>query len=307
MTNRNDLINTVRSFNRSYTRQIGLLEEGLLKSEFSLTEVRVLHELAHAGGLFATDLARDLSLDRGYLSRLLKKLEHRGLVTREPSKQDGRQAVLALSAEGRRAFDRLDQAAHDEVNLLLDRLTDVQQVQLVKAMSTIQRLLGDLPEDKVPYILRTPQSGDYGWIIHRQAVLYQNEYRFDETYEALIAEILSGFIRNFDPRYERGWIAERDSEVVGSVFVVRESGSVARLRLLYVDPVARGLGIGTRLVEECIRFARAKGYKTLTLWTSDVLHSAQRIYKAAGFTLTSEEPHHSFGQDLIGQHWTLAL
>ncbi len=307
MTNRNDLINIVRSFNRSYTRQIGLLEEGLLKSEFSLTEVRVLHELAHADGLFATDLARDLMLDRGYLSRLLKKLEDRGLVTRKPSKQDGRQAVLALSGEGRIAFDRLDQATHDEVNIVLDQLTDTQQIQLTKAMSTIQRLLGDLPENKVPYILRPTQSGDYGWIIHRQAVLYQNEYRFDETYEALIADILSAFIRNFDPQYERGWVAERDTEVVGSVFVVRESDSVARLRLLYVDPVARGLGIGTRLVEECIRFARAKGYKTLTLWTSDVLHSAQRIYKAAGFELTAEEQHHSFGQDLIGQHWNLKL
>lgn len=173
MTNKNDLLNTVRSFNRSYTRQIGLQEEGLLKSEFSLPEVRVLHELALGDGLFAADLARDLTLDRSYLSRLLKKLENRGLVTREPSKQDGRQAVLTLSAEGLRAFDRLDQAAHDEVNPLLDRLTDVQQIQLTRAMSTIQRLLGDLPEDKVPYILRPPQSGDYGWIIHRQAVLYQ--------------------------------------------------------------------------------------------------------------------------------------
>lgn len=214
---------------------------------------------------------------------------------------------MALTEKGRDAFRPLDQASHDEVAALLDRLTVGERELLIKAMSTVQRLLGDHPEDKVPYILRPPQSGDYGWIIHRQAVLYLQEYGFDETFEALIAGILSEFIRNFDSQFERGWIAECNTEVVGSVFVTRDSESVAKLRLLYVDPSARGLGIGTRLVDECIRFARAKGYHTLTLWTNDVLVSARRIYEAAGFRLISEETHRSFGQDLVGQHWNLEL
>lgn len=307
MKSNRDQINRVRSFNRSYTRQLGLLEEGLLKSEFSLTEVRVLYELANREGLSARDLVRDLNLDGGYLSRLLKKFEKRGFLAREPAEHDARQTVLALTEKGRDAFRPLDQASHDEVAALLDRLTVGERELLIKAMSTVQRLLGDHPEDKVPYILRPPQSGDYGWIIHRQAVLYLQEYGFDETFEALIAGILSEFIRNFDSQFERGWIAECNTEVVGSVFVTRDSESVAKLRLLYVDPSARGLGIGTRLVDECIRFARAKGYHTLTLWTNDVLVSARRIYEAAGFRLISEETHRSFGQDLVGQHWNLEL
>lgn len=307
MTSLNSQINSIRSFNRFYTRQLGLLDEGLLKSEFSLTEVRVLYELAHTEGLSARDLVRNLGLDGGYLSRLLKKFEARGYLTRQPSDEDARQIILALTTKGREAFQPLDQASHDEVAALLDRLSAGERDMLIRAMATVQRLLGDSSQAKVPYILRPPQPGDMGWVIHRQAVLYYQEYGFDETFEALVAEILSDFALNFDPRCERGWIAERDGEVVGSVFLTRKSEEVARLRLLYVDPCARGLGIGTRLVDECIRFARAKGYRTLTLWTNDVLVSARRIYQAAGFRLVSQESHHSFGQDLVGQHWDLEL
>ena len=303
----NSQIDAFRDFNRFYTRQIGLLEEGLLKSEFSLTELRVLYELAYSDGLTATSLGRDLGLDAGYLSRLLKKFEIRGFLTRRPSTDDARQSVLALTTLGREAFSPLNQASQDEVAALLDRLVASEREQLVKAMGTIQQLLGGPRDDKVPYILRIHQPGDMGWITHRQAVLYHQEYGWDETYEALIGEIMSSFIKQFDSRYERVWIAERFGEIVGSVFVVRKSEEVAKLRLLYVEPSARGLGIGRRLIDECIQFARGKGYKTLTLWTNDVLVSARRIYEAAGFKLIEEEPHRSFGKDLIGQDWALEL
>lgn len=302
-----DQVDAVRGFNRFYTRQLGLLEEGLLKSEFSLTEVRVLYELAHGDRLTATRLRHALGLDAGYLSRLLKKFETRGFLRREPATNDARQSVLTLTSAGQQVFRPLDHASHDQVAAMLDPLTTSERDALIKAMQTIRRLLGDTPPPKVPYLLRAPQPGDIGWIIHRQAILYAQEYGWDETYEALIAEILGAFVNHFDPRCERAWIAEREGEIVGSVFVVRQSDTVAKLRLLYVEPAARGLGIGGRLVDECIRFARAKGYRTLTLWTNDVLASARRIYQAAGFRLTKEERHHSFGKDLVGQHWDLEL
>lgn len=300
-------IDAVRGFNRFYTRQIGLLEEGLLKSEFSLTEVRVLYELAHREYLTATQLRRDLGLDAGYLSRLLKKFETLGFLMRKPSAADARQSELALTPAGRNAFQPLDQASHDQIAAMLAPLAASERETLVKAMQRIQRLLGDSSPPAVPYLLRPLQPGDIGWIIHRQAVLYAQEYGWDETYEALIAEILGQFVNHFDPRHERAWIAEREGEIVGSVFAVRQSDDVAKLRLLYVEPSARGLGIGKRLVEECIHFARAKGYRRLTLWTNDVLVSARRIYQAAGFRLAKEESHHSFGKDLVGQHWDLEL
>lgn len=300
-------IDAVRRFNRFYTRQIGLLEEGLLRSEFSLTEVRVLYELAHRQRPTATELCQELGLDAGYLSRLLKKFEARDLLVRTPSVEDARQSELTLTAAGRQAFEPLDRASHDQVAAMLAPLVASEREALVKAMRTIQRLLGDSHQPAVPYQLRPPQPGDLGWIIHRQAVLYAQEYGWDETYEALVAEILGQFVRHFDPESERTWIAEREGAVVGSVFVVRESAEVARLRLLYVEPSARGLGIGRRLVDECIRFARLKGYRRLTLWTNDVLVSARRIYQDVGFRLTREETHHSFGKDLVGQHWDLEL
>ncbi|MER8955267.1 bifunctional helix-turn-helix transcriptional regulator/GNAT family N-acetyltransferase [Mesorhizobium sp. M0904] len=300
-------IDAVRAFNRFYTRQIGLLDEGLLKSDFSLTEARVLYELAHRDGLTATELARDLGLDAGYLSRLLKKFEERDLVERATIEADARRSSIALTKAGRQAFAPLNQGSHEQVAALLERLSAAEQDRLVRAMQTVQRLLGGSAEPKVPYMLRSLQVGDIGWIIHRQGLLYAQEYGWDETYEALVAEILGAFVKSFDPKWERSWIAEREGEVVGSVFVVRQSDAVAKLRLLYVEPSARGLGIGRRLVEECIGFARTKGYRTLTLWTNDVLTSARRIYEAAGFKLTDEERHHSFGKDLVGQNWNLEL
>ncbi|SJM35273.1 bifunctional helix-turn-helix transcriptional regulator/GNAT family N-acetyltransferase [Mesorhizobium delmotii] len=300
-------IDAVRGFNRFYTRQIGLLDEGLLNSAFSLTEARVLYELAHRDGLTATDLARHLGLDPGYLSRLLKKFEERGLVERAATQADARRSSIALTPAGRAAFAPLNQGSHDQVAALLDRLPAQEQDRLVNAMQTVQRLLGESAEPKVPYMLRPLQVGDIGWIIHRQGLLYAQEYGWDETYEALVAEILGAFVKSFDPKWERSWIAEREGDVVGSVFVVRQSDAVAKLRLLYVEPSARGFGIGRRLVEECIGFARAKGYKTLTLWTNDVLTSARRIYEAAGFKLADEERHHAFGKDLVGQNWNLEL
>ncbi|PBC23657.1 MarR family transcriptional regulator [Mesorhizobium sp. WSM4310] len=301
------LIDAVRAFNRFYTRQIGLLDEGLLKSAFSLTEARVLYELAHRDGLTATDLGRDLGLDAGYVSRLLKKFERHDLISRSTLVSDARQSSIALTPAGRNAFAPLNKDSHDQVAALLDRLPVSEQDRLVKSMRTIQALLDESAEPKIPYLLRPLQIGDIGWITRRQGMLYAQDYGWDETYEALVAEILAAFVKSFDPKWERSWIAERDGEVVGSVFVVRKSPEVAKLRLLYVEPSARGLGIGGRLVDECIAFARAKGYKTLTLWTNDILGSARRIYQAAGFKLIDEERHHSFGKDLVGQTWDLEL
>ncbi|RWF72516.1 GNAT family N-acetyltransferase, partial [Mesorhizobium sp.] len=281
-------IDAVRAFNRFYTRQIGLLDEGLLKSPFSLTEARVLYELAHRDGLVASDLVRDLDLDPGYVSRLLKKFEERGLVERAATEADARRSSIALTPAGREAFAPLNQDSHDQVRALLDRLAPTDQERLVKAMRTVQDLLGDKPQPKVPYILRPLQVGDIGWITHRQGLIYAQDYGWDETYEALVAEILGEFVKNFVPQWERSWIAEREGEVVGSVFVMRKSPKVAKLRLLYVEPSARGLGIGRRLVDECIAFSRAKGYKTLTLWTNDILGSARRLVDAAGFKLADK-------------------
>lgn len=302
-----DHISTVRRFNRFYTRQIGLLDEGLLQSEFSLTEVRVLYELAHRDGLTASDLGRDLNVDPGYLSRLLAKFEARGLLTRSSLEADGRRSMLALTATGREMFAPLDKDARDQVAGLLEPLSATDRGKLVRAMETVQRLLGGSQEPIVPYILRDLQPGDLGWIIHRQSILYHEEYGWDETFEALAAEIAGAFAKTFDPKRERCWIAERRGEVVGSVFLARASDEVAKLHLLYVEPSARRLGIGRRLVDECIRFARTKGYKMLTLWTNDVLVSARRIYEGAGFELVKEERHRSFGKELVGQTWELAL
>ena len=300
-------IAAVRAFNRFYTRQLGLLDEGLLKSDFSLTEVRVLYELAHRDGATASDLGRDLGLDAGYLSRVLTKFETSCLVTRTPSERDGRQTVLALTRMGRNAFAPLNRASHDQVAAMLAPLRPTDRGQLVRSMAIIEVLLSGAPTPKVPYVLRGLHSGDIGWIVHRQGILYAQEYGWDETFEALVAEIAGAFVKTCNPKKERFWVAEREGEIVGSVFLVRATDALAKLRLLYVEPSARGLGIGGRLVDECILFARAKGYKRLTLWTNDVLVSARRIYQAAGFKLVKKERHHSFGKELVGQNWDLAL
>lgn len=301
-----DQIAAIRRFNRFYTRQIGLLDEGLLKSPFSLTEARVLYELAHRDGLTASDLGRDLGLDAGYLSRILKKFEGQGLLDRTPAESDARQSVLALTGAGRAAFAPLNSASSAEVRALLRGLPPDSRERLVDAMRTIGRLLGDEPPP-VAYILRPPEPGDLGLIVSQQMRLYHREYGWDWTFEGLAAEIVAHFVANFDPDRERGWVAERDGAVVGAVFCVRATDELAKLRMLHVEPAARGLGIGRRLVDEVIRFARARGYRRVTLWTNDVLVSARRIYHAAGFRLVEEERHHAFGHDLVGQNWELAL
>lgn len=300
-------IEKVRSFNRFYTRQIGLLNEGLLESAFSLTEARVLYELAHRDPVTAADLGRELGLDAGYLSRLLKRFDAKGLLRRSPSKDDRRQFLLSLTEKGLAAFAPLNQASAIQVAAMLSELSSGEREQLVQSMATVERLIGDGSRSDPPYSLRPHRIGDIGWIAHRQGLLYAWEYGWDETFEALVAEIAAVFVKNFDPQWERCWIAERHGEIIGSVFLVRASDQVAKLRLLYVEPSARGLGLGRRLVDECISFAKAKGYKTLTLWTNDVLVAACSIYRAAGFTLVKEEGHHSFGKDLVGQTWDLAL
>jgi DNA-binding MarR family transcriptional regulator/GNAT superfamily N-acetyltransferase len=304
---RADAIAAVRRFSRFYTRQLGLLGEGLLKSDFSLTEARVLYELAHHEASTAADLCRDLGLDAGYLSRILKAFDQRGLIARAASPRDGRQTLLTLTQAGRTAFEPLDRASQDEVLAMISQLSWEETTNLVLAMQTIERLMGGMEPPTAPITLRPHQLGDLGWISHRQAILYAQEYGWDATYEALAAEILAAFVKSHDPQSERGWIAERDGQVVGSVFVMRGSESVAKLRLLYVEPSARGLGLGRRLVDACIDFARDAGYRTMTLWTNDVLVPARRIYQQAGFICIAAEPHHSFGKDLVGETWERAL
>ncbi len=302
-----DAVVAVRRFSRFYTRQLGLLAEGLLHSDFSLTEARVLYELAHRDPVTATDLCRDLGIDAGYLSRILKAFEQRGLISRSASPSDGRQMQLALTAEGRLAFEPLDQASQQEVLEMISPLDPQETANLVAAMRTVERLMGGTAPGAAAIILRPHRLGDLGWIVRRQAMLYAREYGWDATYEALAAEILAKFVKCHDPAKERGWIAEHQGEVVGSAYVMRATESVAKLRLLYVEPSARGIGLGRRLVDACIAFAREKGYRTLTLWTNDVLIPARRIYQQAGFTCVAAEPHHSFGKHLVGETWELPL
>ncbi|HET6688959.1 MAG TPA: GNAT family N-acetyltransferase [Rubrobacter sp.] len=300
-------VGVVRRFNRFWTRQIGVLGEGYLESPFSLTEVRVLYELAHCEETTASELCDELGLDAGYLSRLLRGFEKHGLIHKRPSEADGRRRLLRLTARGREAFAPLDARSRNDIGAMLGGMSIAGQERLVGAMRTIEGLLSVPPEPVVPYLLRSHWPGDMGWVVHRHGVLYASEYGWDERFEALVAEIVAKFIRQYDPSLERCWIAERDGEIVGCVFLVRESEEIAKLRLLLVEPKARGLGIGSRLVEECIRFARRAGYRKITLWTNDVLHSARRIYEAMGFRLVHEQPHHSFGRDLVGQTWELIL
>jgi DNA-binding MarR family transcriptional regulator/GNAT superfamily N-acetyltransferase len=300
-------IQSVRRFNRFYTRKIGVLQEHMLRSPLSLTEMRVLYELAHRDKPSAAEIGRELGLQAGYLSRILGGFETRGLITREPSESDGRQSLLTLTERGRKTFVPLDARARDEVSAMLRELAVPDQERLVGAMRTVEQLLGGEPGVGGPCRLRTHRPGDMGWVVYRHGVLYAQEYGWDEQMEALVAEIVAKFIRDFDPECERCWIAERDGEPVGSIFLVKQSKSVAKLRLLFVEPSARGAGIGHQLVAECLRFAREAGYRKVTLWTNDVLHAARRIYQAAGFRLVREESHHSFGHNLVGQYWELKL
>ena len=304
---RDRCVGVVRGFSRFWTCRIGVLEEGYLKSPFSLTEARVLYELARAEETSASRLREELGLDAGYLSRILRGFEECGLVDKKPSETDGRRSLLSLTARGREAFAPLDARSQEDIGSMLDALSDAEVERLVEAMRTIEGLLGDRPELGAPYLLRPHGPGDMGWVVHRHGALYGREYGWDERFEALVARIVADFVDGYDPARERCWIAERNGEPVGSVFLVKKSHSVAKLRLLLVEPEARGLGIGARLVEECIRFAGSHGYAKLTLWTNDVLHAARNIYERAGFRLVYEEPHHSFGHDLVGQNWEMSL
>jgi DNA-binding MarR family transcriptional regulator/GNAT superfamily N-acetyltransferase len=296
----------IRSFNRFYTRKIGVVD-GLASSPFSLAEARVLYELAHREQSTATDIRKELGLDAGYMSRILRDFEHRKFLTRKQSETDERQRFLSLTAKGRKAFAPLNERSDRDVAAMLEQLLPTERQQLVDAVLTVRRLLGDKAEPKTPYLLRQHQPGDMGWIVYRQGLLYADEYGWDGTYEALAAEIVAQFIKNYDPSRERCWIAEKDGERVGAVFVAKASDEIAKLRLLHVEREARGLGIGKRLVEECVRFARQAGYKKMTLWTQSILHAARHLYKEAGFQVVREEQHRSFGKDLTAETWELDL
>ena len=300
-------ISVVRRFNRFYTRQIGVLREGHLDSPFSLAEVRVLYELAHRDGPTSAEVARDLGLDAGYLSRIVRSFERRELIEKTRSERDARQTHLRLTDTGRAAFADLDARADGEIATLVRTVAPDDWRRLTDAMRTIERVLAPKQEAARSYVIRTHQPGDIGWVVYRHGVLYAREYGWDERFEALVAQIVAEFVHNFDARRERCWIAEQDGERVGSVFLVKKTDTVAKLRLLLVEPKARGLGIGHRLVDECIRFARRAQYRRMTLWTNSILHAARRIYETAGFTLVSEEPHAMFGENLIGQTWELEL
>ena len=299
-------VSAIRAFNRFYTRKIGVVD-GMASSPFSLAEARILYELAHRQQTTATDIRKELGLDAGYMSRILRNFERHQLVRREPSKTDERQRFLSLTAKGQKAFAPLDERSNQDVATMLNQLSPAERTQFVHAVETVHRLLGDKAEPKTPYLLRQHEPGDMGWIVQRQAILYAEEYGWDGTYEALAAEIVAQFIRNYDPKRERAWVAEKDGERVGAVFVAKQSDEIARLRLLHVERAARGLGIGKRLVEECIRFARQAGYQKMTLWTQSVLVAARDIYKKAGFQLVKEEKHRSFGKDLTSETWELNL
>jgi DNA-binding MarR family transcriptional regulator/GNAT superfamily N-acetyltransferase len=306
----NDLlqrVEAIRRFNRFYTRQIGVLNEGLLNSMFSPAEARVIYELAHHEQTTASALGDELDLDAGYLSRMLQSFKKHGLIDTQPSEADRRQRMLRLTQAGQDAFAMLNARSYRQIEAMLNQVPLEDQPRLIAAMRGIQDLLGARPEQKVPYILRPHQPGDIGWVVYRHGVLYAAEYGWDEHFEALVASVVAQFIQDYDPKRERCWIAEMNGEIVGSVFLVKQSDSVAKLRLLLVEPKARGLGIGTRLVGECIRLARQLGYTTLTLWTNSVLLAARHIYVQAGFQLVSAAPHHSFGHDLVGETWELAL
>lgn len=302
-------IAAVRRFNRFYTRQLGLLRKGYLDTTFSLGEARVLYEIGQAEKSTATEIARKLDLDAGYLSRLLSLLQKRGLVSKVRSKADARQSVLALTAPGRRAFAPVERRSQQEVKATLEKLPDAGQVQLVAAMRGIEELLAPKsdPAPATSYTLRDPRPGDFGWIVGRHAVLYAQEYQWTGPFEGLCAQIVADFVNKFDAKRERCWIAEVDGENAGSVMLAKDSAHVARIRLLLVEPKARGLGIGVRLVDECVRFSREAGYRKITLWTHSVLTAARNIYKKAGFELVATEKHNSWGKAVVGETWDLHL
>lgn len=296
----------VRAFNRFYTRKLGVLDQQLMKSPFSLSEARVLYELAHRDELAAKQIGIELGLDPGYLSRIVQKFDDDGLISRKPLPTDRRQYRLALTAKGRQTFAKLERSMQDDVGAMLAALHKGGSDRLVAAMATIEQLLGtaDAPP---PAILRTHRPGDMGFVVQSHGALYASEYGFDSSFEALVAEITAKFLTSFDASRERCWIAELDGVPVGSVFLVKHSDDVAKLRLLLLEPAGRGHGLGQKLVGECIAFAKACGYRKITLWTQSILLAARGIYQNAGFKLVASEPHRSFGQSLVGETWELEL
>jgi DNA-binding MarR family transcriptional regulator/GNAT superfamily N-acetyltransferase len=299
-------VDAVRAFNRFYTRVIGVLDEGLLRTDYSLTEARVLYELAQAESLDVGVLRDAVAIDAGYLSRVLAGFEEKGLVRRGPSEEDARRRVVRLTARGRSVSGTLDRRSAEEIGALLSTLGDAEQRRLLGAMGAIRTALREDPSERV-VVLREPGPGDLGWIVERHGALYHREYGWDARFEALVARIVADFAEHRDQRRDRAWIAEVDGEPAGCVLCVHRDDEVAQLRLLLVEPSARGLGVGTRLVEEVLRFARDAGYPRVTLWTQDALRDARRIYERAGFALVDAEPHADFGPEVVGQTWTLNL
>jgi len=300
-------VRAVRAFNRFYTQRIGVLQRGVLQSPYSLTEVRVLYELANGADLTATDVQRILGLDPGYLSRILRSFERSGMLLRERSKKDGRRSLIRLTGHGRKVFSALNARQSSDVEKMLQSVPDSVREKLIGSMQTIQKVLNSERAGGGRVSLRAHKPGDMGWVMFRHGILYQSEYGWDERFEALVGEIVVNFIRDFDAKRERCWIAEMDGERVGSVFLVKDTATVAKLRLLLVEPAARGHGVGGLLVRECIDFARKAGYRKLTLWTNSVLDAARHIYESGGFELVKEEKHSRFGHNLTGQYWSLDL
>ena len=307
MTDTDDQVAAVRGFNRFYTRKLGMLDQHLAQSPFSLSEARVLYELAHREDAAARDIGLELGLDAGYLSRIVQKFDDDGLIARKPLPTDRRQIRLNLTAKGRQAFAKVSRSSHEEVAAMLASLLPDDRTRVTAAMATIERLLEPPAGKPAGFLLRSHRVGDIGWVVSRQGRAYAEEYGWDISYEALVAEICAQFIKSFDPPREHCWIAEVESEPVGSIFLVNGGDGVAKLRLLMVEEKARGLGVGRALVEQCIRTARDNGYKKMTLWTQSILLAARGIYARAGFQKVKEEKHHSFGVDLVGETWELEL
>jgi DNA-binding MarR family transcriptional regulator/N-acetylglutamate synthase-like GNAT family acetyltransferase len=297
----------VRAFTRFYTRKFGVLDQQLLQSPFSLSEARVLYELAHHDNVSAKEIGLTLGLDPGYLSRIVQNFDEKGLINRTPLATDRRQQQLSLTAKGRQAFARIDRSSQSEVATLLAALDVRERDRLVGAMAAIEHLLEPPAAARPAFLLRSHRPGDIGWVVSRHGAVYAQEYGWNISFEALVAEITAQFIRSFNAAREHCWIADVDGEPAGSVFLVKSTDEVAKLRLLLVDKRARGLGIGRALTEQCIGFAREKGYRRLLLWTQSILVAARDIYRRAGFRLIAEEPHHSFGVDLVGETWELTL
>jgi DNA-binding MarR family transcriptional regulator/GNAT superfamily N-acetyltransferase len=300
-------IESIRSFNRFYTQRIGVLDEGLLESPFSLTEVRVMYELAHHRGITATELIASLGLDKGYLSRILKRFRSKGWLARSSAGDDARRQLLALTPAGRRAFAPLETRSRRQVRAMLAPLHESRRQLVLEAMQTVRTNLDTAGNSAAPVVLRAHRPGDIGWVVQRHGELYAAEYDWNPEFEALVADIASKFLRNFDPRRERCWIAERDGMRLGCIFLVASTRTTAKLRMLLVEPQARGLGLGQRLVDECVDFARTAGYRRIVLWTQSNLAAARHLYEKAGFRKTGEEAHRSFGHDLVAETWALRL